>query len=182
MADPKRSYYSVNTARKSAVPGVAHVPFEDRVLAVVDPIIEQAVEDYLIANSPAGGLTIDQIKADTEIDAAIDNTHASGSDNQVIPDQLSDLADDTTHRLVTDTEKNTWNAKSNLALGETETTAHRGDEGHAAYDHSQAAHAPSNAQKNSDITKGEIEAKLTGEISTHTHAGGAVPTAWGKYF
>ncbi len=35
-----------------------------------------------------------------------------------------------------------------------------------------AAHAPSNAQKNSDILKSEIEAKLTGEIATHTHAGG----------
>lgn len=29
----------------------------------------------------------------------------------IIPDQLSDLADDSTHRLVTDTEKSTWNAK-----------------------------------------------------------------------
>lgn len=38
--------------------------------------------------------------------------------------------------------------------------------------HVASAHAPSNAQKNSDITKGEIEAKLTGEISSHTHAGG----------
>lgn len=40
----------------------------------------------------------------------------------------------------------------------------------AAYTHSQAAHAPSNAQKNSDITKSEIEAKLTGDITTHTHS------------
>lgn len=40
----------------------------------------------------------------------------------------------------------------------------------AAYTHSQAAHAPSNAQKNSDITKSEIEAKLTGEITTHSHS------------
>ena len=39
-----------------------------------------------------------------------------------------------------------------------------------AYTHSQSAHAPSNAQKNSDITKAEIEAKLTGAITTHTHA------------
>jgi hypothetical protein len=38
--------------------------------------------------------------------------------------------------------------------------------------HVVSAHAPSNAQKNSDITKGEIEAKLTGEISSHSHAGG----------
>ena len=38
--------------------------------------------------------------------------------------------------------------------------------------HVTSQHAPANAQKNSDITKAEIEAKLTGEISTHTHAGG----------
>lgn len=32
-----------------------------------------------------------------------------------------------------------------------------------------SSHAPTNAQKNSDITKAEIEAKLTGVISTHSH-------------
>lgn len=41
--------------------------------------------------------------------------------------------------------------------------------------HIAAAHAPSNAQKNSDITLAEIEAKLTGVISSHSHAGGADP-------
>lgn len=40
----------------------------------------------------------------------------------------------------------------------------------AAYTHSQSAHAPANAQKNSDITKSEIEAKLTGDITSHTHS------------
>ena len=39
-----------------------------------------------------------------------------------------------------------------------------------AYDHSRTTHAPVNAQKNSDITKAEIEAKLTGDIATHTHS------------
>lgn len=39
--------------------------------------------------------------------------------------------------------------------------------------HVAQAHAPSSAQKNSDITKAEIEEKLTGEISSHTHAAGA---------
>ena len=39
-----------------------------------------------------------------------------------------------------------------------------------AYTHSQSTHAPNNAQKNSDITKAEIEAKLTGNITTHTHS------------
>jgi hypothetical protein len=35
--------------------------------------------------------------------------------------------------------------------------------------HVTSAHAPSNAQKNSDITKAEIEAKLIGVIETHSH-------------
>ena len=50
---------------------------------------------------------------------------------------MSDLTDDTTHRIVTDTEKATWNAKgsSNLALGETSSTAYRGDRGKTAYTH-----------------------------------------------
>ena len=38
-----------------------------------------------------------------------------------------------------------------------------------AYTHSQSTHAPSDAQKNSDITKAEIEDKLTGNITSHTH-------------
>ena len=33
------------------------------------------------------------------------------TDKPTIPDELSDLADDSTHRLVTDTEKTTWNNK-----------------------------------------------------------------------
>lgn len=44
----------------------------------------------------------------------------------------------------------------------------------SAYTHSTSAHAPSTAQKNSDITKEEIEAKLTGEISSHSHANSSV--------
>ena len=59
---------------------------------------------------------------------------------------------------------------THLALGTTSTTAYYGDKGKTAYDHSQATHAPSNAQKNSDITKAEIEAKLIGNITSHTHS------------
>ena len=44
-----------------------------------------------------------------------------------------------------------------------------------AYEHSKTAHAPSDAQKNSDITKAEIEAKLTGELTSHSHAAPSVP-------
>ena len=49
---------------------------------------------------------------------------------------------------ITSAERSNWNSKSNLALGETETTAYRGDLGKKAYTHSQTTHAPSNAQKN----------------------------------
>jgi hypothetical protein len=61
------------------------------------------------------------------------------------------------------------NHGTHLSLGTTSSTACRGDYGYTAYTHSQTAHAPSNAQKNSDITKAEIEAKLTGSITSHTH-------------
>jgi hypothetical protein len=47
--------------------------------------------------------------------------------------------------------------------------------------HIASAHAPSNAQKNSDILKAEIEAVLTGQIDSHSHAGGAgggIPSTW----
>ena len=59
---------------------------------------------------------------------------------------------------------------THLTLGTGSGNAFRGDHGVIAYNHSQAAHAPSNAQKNSDITKAEIEAKLTGAITSHTHS------------
>ena len=68
-------------------------------------------------------------------------------------------------------------AYGGLQLGETSSTAYRGDRGKTAYDHSQVAHAPSNAQKNSDITKGEVEAVLTGSITSHTHAGVVAATS-----
>ena len=58
---------------------------------------------------------------------------------------------------------------THLTLGTGSGNAFRGDYGNTAYQHSQAAHAPSNAQKNSDITKAEIENKLTGTISSHAH-------------
>ena len=54
-------------------------------------------------------------------------------------------------------------------IGTKATDAFRGDYGNTAYTHATSAHAPTNAQKNSDITKAEIEAKLIGVITTHTH-------------
>lgn len=56
-----------------------------------------------------------------------------------------------------------------VSLTGTSGTAYDLNRINTAYTHSQAAHAPSNAQKNSDITKAEIEAKLTGAITSHSH-------------
>lgn len=97
-----------------------------------------------------------------KLEKALDGKQAAGS---YAP--ASHTSDTTVH--ITASERNAWNAKSNLALGTTSSTAFRGDQGLTAYNHSQAAHAPANAQKNSDITKAEIEAKLTGTITSHTH-------------
>lgn len=41
--------------------------------------------------------------------------------------------------------------------------------------HVASAHAPADAQRNADITKAEIEARLTGVIASHSHTGGADP-------
>lgn len=64
------------------------------------------------------------------------------------------IVEDTTHMFVTSELKSNYDS---------------------AVIHAGSTHAPINAQKNSDITKEEIEAKLTGPISTHTHSGGSDP-------
>lgn len=56
-----------------------------------------------------------------------------------------------------------------LTLGDQASQAYPGNKGKTAYDHSQSPHAPADAQKNSDITQVEIENKLIGSITSHTH-------------
>jgi hypothetical protein len=89
-------------------------------------------------------------------------------------------------------------AEVDTALAGKSSTSHNHDASYAAIGHNHAgvyepananiqshvaaAHAPANAQKNSDITKAEIEAKLTGEISSHTHAGGGQAFPVGSVF
>lgn len=47
--------------------------------------------------------------------------YSSLSGTPTIPDELADLSDDSTHRTVTDTEKSTWNGKTDLATVKTDT-------------------------------------------------------------
>lgn len=53
---------------------------------------------------------------------AISGNYSDLNGVPVIPAQLSDLTDDSTHRVVTDTEKSTWNAKSNFSGSYTDLT------------------------------------------------------------
>jgi hypothetical protein len=133
----------------------------------------------------AGKATLAEVKADTDIATALTNSHASGSDNQVIPDQLSDLSDDATHRLVTDTEKSTWNGKTDLTtvkadtdvasainLKHTQGTDQGLDTGganavtaaqaKAGYTHSGTSHAPSDAVS---LTTVKADADVSDAIS-----------------
>lgn len=89
-------------------------------LISVTPILESGT---LIANitvsgvsknlyAPPGGSSytagdgIDILNNEISVDDTIARVSA-------IPDELADLSDDSTHRLVTDTEKSTWNGKQN---------------------------------------------------------------------
>lgn len=122
-----------------------------------------AMTGYTKAEAVAAISATDSLNAAIgKLEKALDGKQAAGS---YAP--ASHTSDTTVH--ITASERNAWNAKSNLALGTTSSTAFRGDQGLIAYNHSQASHAPANAQKNSDITKAEIEAKLTGAITSHTH-------------
>ena len=91
-------------------------------------------------------------------------------------------------RHVTDAQINIWNSKSDEGHTHTEYASKSSEHTHSnkieldkivvgdkakidsAYTHSTSSHAPSTAQKNSDITKTEIEAKLVGDISSHIHS------------
>lgn len=116
MADPKKRYFEQNISRQPSS-NEAHVPFNDRCLAAVEDNIAQAVEDYLIANPPAGsgdmmeatydpnGVHDDAFDMDNMVDgtyvktennltdALLADLHAPGSDDQVIP-VISDTAYD----------------------------------------------------------------------------------------
>jgi hypothetical protein len=175
-------------------PGTKHKGLINKEQA--DTIIAGKINAYLIANPPVGGLTLNQIKADTDIADVIIKKHAQGSDDQnlsglqpketgkgLYPDAdalklagieasannyqhptnhaASIITQDVSNRFVSDTEKGAWNGKepgnSNIQT------------------HVISAHAPAAAQKNSDITGPEIEAKLTGAITSHSHASGSDP-------
>lgn len=87
--------------------------FNDKSVAVTDDIPKKLNNKTLVAN---GNTTI----YGADIPLASDNTSNvtdainGKADTSAIPTALSQLSEDTTHRVVTDTEKATWNAKSDF--------------------------------------------------------------------
>jgi hypothetical protein len=187
-----KRYFNINSTRQPAK-GIVHTAFSERVANEVGTSVATIVEQYLIANPPAGGLSIDQIKADTDIASAISEKHVSGSDNQ----NLSGLVEKVTGKALsandlTDLLKTDYDSAVTLKHSNSLDHSNSQDHSHSnastlnsvqealttslksSYDgavtHAGSSHAPSNAQKNSDITGAEIEAKLTGSISSHSHA------------
>ena len=72
----------------------------------------------------------------------------------IIPDALSDLSSDATHRLVTDTEKSTWNGKADASTVSSLSTTVSGK---ANTNHNQAA---------STITAGTFGGQVVAPAST----------------
>lgn len=66
----------------------------------------------------------------------------------VVPESGKIYVDTTTNKTYRWSGSAYVEISASLALGETSSTAYRGDRGKIAYDHSQTAHAPSNAQAN----------------------------------
>jgi len=56
---------------------------------------------------------------------------------------------------------------ASLALGETSSTAYRGDRGKTAYDHSQAAHAPTNADNTSSNETSHSDVVVDGDFTSN---------------
>lgn len=121
-------YTPLNQSLKGSADGLAELDSNGKVPSSQLPsYVDDVIEGYL-----SGGKFYKESAHTTEI---------SGESGKI----YIDLSTEKTYR---------WSGSTfvviseTLALGETSSTAYRGDRGKIAYDHSQTAHAPSNAQQN----------------------------------
>jgi len=144
---------------------VKHKTFAEKIIDALGFIptpsgeLNQTQLNYIISQIPPTDISG---KVDKEtgksivLDTEIAKIHVSGSDNQ----DLSELARTNDPRLfdarIPLTHLHPENEPANVNIQA----------------HVNSTHAPASAQVNADITKAEIEAKLTGEITSHTHPGG----------
>lgn len=88
---------------------------------VTDVDIVSVADNDLLAYDSTSGDWINQSPTEAGFGAvATSNSYTDLDDKPTIPDELSDLSDDSTHRLVTDTEKSTWNGKQDALTADTD--------------------------------------------------------------
>ena len=79
--------------------------------SIVGLATESYVDEAVLSKADAVHAHDDKYYTESEIDSKLDEK----ADISSIPTGLSDLADDATHRVVTDAEKEAWNAKSDFS-------------------------------------------------------------------
>lgn len=119
---------AIEATAKGAAGGVAELDSTGKVPAAQLPsYVDDVVEGYV-----SGGKLYQEAAHTTEITCEAGKIYV-------------DLATEKTYRWSGTT---LVEISASLALGETSSTAYRGDRGKVAYEHSQAAHAPEDAQSN----------------------------------
>lgn len=150
-------YTPLNQSLKGSASGLAELDSNGKVPSSQLPsFVDDVVEGYL-----SGGKFYKESAHTTEI---------SGESGKI----YIDLSTEKTYR---------WSGSAfvviseTLALGETSSTAYRGDRGKTAYDHSQSAHAPSNAEVNqnafSNVTVGSTTIAAVSKTDTLTLEAGS---------
>lgn len=119
---------AIPASQKGAAGGVAELDTTGKVPAAQLPsYVDDVIDGYL-----SGGKFYEDAAHTTEI---------TGEPGKIYVDLVTSKTyrwSGTTFAVISDT----------IALGETPSTAYRGDRGKIAYEHSQAGHAPADAQKN----------------------------------
>jgi hypothetical protein len=163
---------AIPTTQKGAASGVAtldangHVP-TSQLPSFVDDVLEGSAQS--VTQSAAGTYTATGFILKGETKAC------TPEDGKIYIDSVGDSATNIEFRW---TGTQFASIGTNLVLGETSNTAYRGDRGKTAYDHSQSAHAPANAEANviNAITVGGTAATITNKsaaipIATSSKAG-----------
>ena len=92
---------------------------------VLDAISENpSTHEFLYNGSSVGKTEYDQLNNLPQVNGVTLSGNKTTSDlGIIIPDELSDLADDSSHRTVSDTEKTAWNGKTTVSYTQTYTQA-----------------------------------------------------------
>ena len=80
-------------------------------------------DSNFISTSSTAGLIKNDGTIDTTSYSTFSGSYTDLSNKPTIPDELADLSDDSTHRVVTDTEKTTWNGKQNAITSSNKLSA-----------------------------------------------------------